>query len=31
MLTICSSVVPGAKPTECKKYFPSVGETLRNG
>src|SRR6476660_8664892 len=20
---------PGAKPTECKKYFPSVGETLR--
>jgi hypothetical protein len=20
---------PGAKLTECKKYFPSVGETLR--
>src|SRR5438105_3290318 len=19
---------PGAKPTDCKKYFPSVGETL---
>ena len=21
-------ISPGAKPTECKKYFPSVGETL---
>jgi hypothetical protein len=23
-----ASAGPGAKPTDCKKYFPSVGETL---